>query len=133
MAQNPWKKLLKHARLSAMRHGGAQSTDLTPCIQRTIDLTWEDLQYQYELQEGRCYWLGIPIDPMDIFKSYYPLTMSVDRLDNVGHYTVDNVVIACRFANLGRGKTDVKSMQEVIEFIKIQSFNQLLDLIAQDD
>jgi len=39
----------------------------------------------------------------------HPQLVSVDRIDSTKHYTPDNVVLACMFANFGKSSTDVRT------------------------
>ncbi len=85
---------------------------------RKIEITWQDVKNQRKQQGGRCFWFGTDLNPMDIFRPSYPLSMSVDRLDNEKDYLIDNIVICSRFANLGRGNCDVKTFAKVVRKLK---------------
>lgn len=117
--RNPWVKLLNNKRNSAQvfqlyKHGAAGK--------KQVLMTWEEIRDQFERQKGRCFWLGVKIDPMHIFVSWHPLAPSLDRLDNAKCYEVGNVVITTRFANLGRGRLTVE------QFIPhIRKLRKLLD------
>lgn len=136
MAQNPWKKLLANIMLSATygAHGGRSETNpkfsgrkwaknAANSSQSTrrhdISIGWEDLRNQFHKQNGRCFWFGIELAPNDIFKSYYPLAMSVDRIDNKEGYHIDNIVITCRLANLGRGNCSVEDYKKIISKLNL--------------
>lgn len=67
-----------------------------------VHLTPYDLSRKFKDQDGRCYWFGIPLDPMSIFNRFDALAISMDRLDTSEHYTYDNVVLTTRLANGGR-------------------------------
>jgi hypothetical protein len=127
---NPWKKLWHNVNLSG-KHGskganvknnpkhrntvGSQSTKT-----HEISITPEDLEEQFNKQNGCCYWLGIKLNPEDIFKVNYPLAMSVDRVDNNLGYLKDNIVICCRLINLGRRNCPEDQFKKVIEQVKEQ-------------
>ena len=83
--------------------------------QHFVDITWEDLEIQYEKQNGKCYWFGIDIDLDEVFIPYSIQAPSVDRINDSVGYTKDNIVITTRFVNLGRGNY---SKEKFIEFIK---------------
>jgi hypothetical protein len=122
MARNPWKKLLGNVKLVANRHGGyghEWSDDNQTCEPRVVSITWQDLKVQFHKQQGKCYWLGIALSPDDVFRTGYPLTMSVDRIDNARGYEHDNFVIASRFANLARGNTPHDEFKEIMEHINL--------------
>ena len=112
MRKSPWAELMANVRKS---RPGANPKKV---LRTKVDITEDDLRAQFKKQKGRCYWLGIKLTPKDIFKSYYPLAMSVDRLDNDMGYTPNNIVITCRFANLGRGRCTVKEFRKIIKKIK---------------
>lgn len=116
--QDPWKKLFRNVKLSAQRHGSVQLNADVPCEPREFNITVEDLQQQFSAQNGRCWWFNIKLIPEDIFRPFYPLAMSVDRLDNAIGYTRDNIIITCRFANLGRGKADRKTMEDIVSTLQ---------------
>ena len=112
--RNPWKKLMSNVKLSAQGRRGAP-TQLRP---REVSITEKDLCDQFNKQNGKCYWFDLDINPYDIFKSRYPLAMSVDRLDNEKGYVVGNIVICTRFANLGRGSSSTADMYEAVNYIR---------------
>ena len=49
---------------------------------KVFTCTEDDIKRIYEEQGGRSRWLGIPINPEDVFRKHYPLSPSLDRLDN---------------------------------------------------
>ena len=78
-----------------------QSTSL-----HELTITIDDLKSQWDLQEGRCFWLGIEMSLPDLFISRSPFAPSVDRINSNIGYHKDNIVLTTRFANLGRGAFD---------------------------
>lgn len=72
-----------------------------------IDITEEFILELYEEQEGKCYWLGVPMIPSSNKKS--PFQPSLDRLDRETGYTKDNVVLCCFVANFGRNENSEDS------------------------
>jgi hypothetical protein len=128
MARNPWKRLLNNIRLSS-KYGASGASKNNPKNKKKLNtsqstkrhelhVTWEDLKDIFENQGGKCHWLGIELDPQDIFIPYYPLAISADRLDNQIDYHKDNIVICSRFANLGRGQYGAEEFEELVEHIK---------------
>ena len=114
-----WKKLWRNVNMSAetgsagmriesnpkktnpivvARKKGNQSTK-----RHKITITIEDLKDLWRAQSGNCFWLNIPMSLKDLFISHSPFAPSVDRLDNDRGYHRDNIVLATRFANKGRG------------------------------
>ena len=86
-------------------------------------LNEQDLEDIYESQGRVCYWLQIPLDFNLLFSNYHaykpkhPLAPSVDKLNDKGDYTIDNVVITSRFANYGRNVHTVEGMVDVVNLI----------------
>jgi hypothetical protein len=80
------------------------------------DIDKEFLLELKEKQNDLCYWLKIPIDFSLNDKLRRP---SIDRIDNSGGYTKDNVVLTTQFANLGRQSELPENFQLFIEnFLK---------------
>jgi len=84
-------------------------------------ITAADLEAQWEKQGKVCYWFKIPIDFGLLYKDHpewypkHPGAPSVDKIIESGDYTPDNIVITCRFANLGR---NIYPHDKTVEFIK---------------
>uniref|UniRef100_A0AAU6VY36 Restriction endonuclease n=2 Tax=unclassified bacterial viruses TaxID=12333 RepID=A0AAU6VY36_9VIRU len=76
-------------------------------------ITVEDILSLWAAQEGKCYWLGVPLSE-DELPDRHPLKPSIDRLDNSKGYIKDNVVITSTFANLGRSNTTVEDFREFL-------------------
>jgi hypothetical protein len=68
-------------------------------------------------QSGRCFWLGVPLQPSAEARN--PLQPSVDRLDPSRGYTRDNVVLACQFANMGRSAMSADRFREFIASLAV--------------
>jgi hypothetical protein len=123
---NPWKKLLANVKLSASTPGARSPLRIKENSNeqwltreaRNVNLKWQDLMAQYSKQNGLCFWFGCKLNPNDIFKSNYPLAMSVDRIDNDQEYEVGNIVICCRLANLGRQQCDIETFKTIITKVK---------------
>jgi hypothetical protein len=119
-----WKKLWTNVNMSS-RHGAAGArTKNNPKLQGRIRkgnqstsyhdvlITIDDLKNQWNIQNGKCYWLNIDMSLEDLMISRSPFAPSVDRLDSAGEYTKDNIVLTTRFANLGRGAYDNPDFKE---------------------
>lgn len=75
------------------------------------ELLWELLAKQ----QGLCHWTNLPLLLEEPRK---PRSVSVDRIDCARGYTKDNVVLACRAANLGRSDSSPEDFAEFIRMIK---------------
>lgn len=110
---NPWKKLLANVKISGRRahlqHGKPK---------KKIFVNHEDLEKIFNKQDKKCYWFNLTLNPEWIFESNHSLALSVDRLDNDGEYTKDNIVICSRLANLGRGSATVENFDKQVRLIK---------------
>lgn len=82
-------------------------------------ITVEDVLSLWENQDGKCYWLDVPLSE-DELPDRHPLKPSIDRLDNSKGYIKDNVVITSTFANLGRSNTTVEDFSEFLKLLKQQ-------------
>lgn len=95
-------------------------------------LTEEDLVKIWNSQNGKCHYFDIELD-MDLLYSNspnyipsHPLAPSVDRIDNSKDYTIDNVVICTRFANLGRCTFPYEKMKSVIDYLKYKNYEEIV-------
>lgn len=77
-----------------------------------FDLTTEYIKSLYEKQNGKCFWLGIPLVPSMIPRD--PRRPSVDRYDSTIGYVQGNVVLACMFANMGRSCLTPEAVREFV-------------------
>ena len=72
----------------------------------TCDLTLEQLDSIYDIQNGKCYYTG---DILDInYTSGYILkksNLSIDRINNSIGYTKDNIVLCTIRTNIARGSS----------------------------
>jgi len=62
----------------------------------------------WKAQSGLCFWTQVPMVTHSDFIRH-PQLVSVDRIDSTKHYTPDNVVLSCMFANFGKSSTDVRT------------------------
>jgi len=84
-------------------------------LQLTFDLTEEFLTELWNKQEGKCYWLNIPIT-LEREKNN-PLKATLDRLDPNRGYTKENVVWSSYFANIGRGNCSSEKFSRIVEMV----------------
>jgi hypothetical protein len=80
------------------------------------NLTPEYIQELWNKQNGLCYWFKIPMTIT--YKSKYPSKPSIDRLDNSKPYTIENCVLCCYSANIGRNVNNVNDWILFIDSIK---------------
>lgn len=78
----------------------------TPDYLRTL---WEE-------QDGKCYWLGVPL-VLDGPKEH-PSRANMDCLVPDGGYIVGNVVWSSRFAYTGRGNTPVEEFKTFLDGLR---------------
>lgn len=83
---------------------------------RDFDLSADDVLGLYARQYGRCYWFGI--DLVLTADRKHPMKPSLDRLDREKGYTLDNVVLACYSANIGRNEASAQLFSELVRQIK---------------
>ena len=115
--RNPWKKILNNAKGA---QNGWNKMHQKLGVNRPVknfSCTPEDIERIFNEQEGKSKWLRIPLDPMDVFRTHYPLSPSLDRLDNEKDYTLDNICISTRFENYGFNKSSDDIKSECIEKI----------------
>ena len=111
-------------RMAGLGRFGSGSANSKPWTPAKVLITAEDLETQWNKQNGKCYWLNIPLDLGLLFKDHpnwyskHPAAPSVDKINESGDYTPDNIVITCRFANLGRNIYPHDRMISFIETIK---------------
>lgn len=103
--------------------GGAAGPNSKEWKPSKLMIDENDLRDIWEYQNGRCYWFNIPLDLGLLYKDHpdwypkHPLAPSVDKINDSGDYTKDNLVICCRFANFGRNVYPFDKMQELIRVL----------------
>ena len=149
MIDRHWKRLMQNVEMSSV-HGATgarvlanpkkagriraeyRKNDLRVGNQSTkrheITITIDDLKELWEIQKGKCYWLGIDMSLEDLFKSNSPFSVSVDRLDSSRGYHRDNIVLTTRFANRGRGCYDGVDFVERLDILLINRSVEKIDL-----
>lgn len=96
-------RLMKYARVGRLTRGS---------VHPPTDLDRQYLLDLFHLQRQRCWWTGIQLCIEERGK---PWSISLDRLDHRKGYTVGNVVLTSRAANLGRHR---RSSDEMISFVR---------------
>jgi len=149
MIDKHWKKLMQNVEMSAvygatgarvlsapkktgMIRAEYRKNDLRVGNQSTkrhkISITIYDLKELWEIQKGKCYWLGIDMSLDDLFKSNSPFSVSVDRLDSRRGYHRDNIVLTTRFSNRGRGSYDGSDFVERLDTLLENRSKEKIDL-----
>lgn len=85
------------------------------------DLTVEHLISLWEAQEGRCYWLKVPLLWGQEYPDRDPLKLSFERLDNSIGYMIGNVVLASNLANKGRGSASVERFSAILKELGLKA------------
>jgi hypothetical protein len=104
--------------------GGAVGENSKEWKPSRLYVTPEQLKQRFEEQDGKCHWFGIDLDLDLLFKDHpdwlpkHPLAPSVDRLDDELDYTLDNIVITCRFANFGRNIYPADRMPALVKLLR---------------
>jgi hypothetical protein len=90
------------------------------------DLTTEYLLQQCELQNGKCYYTGLPLEILKIFewKDNFVNSISLDRLDPNKGYIQGNVVFCLYSVNTMKGKLTEQEFYERLRQI-LQNRDQL--------
>ena len=102
--------------------GGAVGKNSKQWTPAKVLITAADLESQWFKQDGKCYWLNMPLDLGLLYKNHpdwypkHPAAPSVDKIDESGDYTPDNIVITSRFANLGR---NIYPHDKMLNFVKV--------------
>ena len=145
--RSAWKRVMNNVKLSA-KNGSAGGRTFYAIRRANPEYTDEEIYSQlgktfepkevtidedyldklFYKQSKRCYWLGTLIELSDVFVKEHPLAPSVDRLNNDLGYVPGNVVIATRFANLGKRSADerfllshiIPRIQEDIKFARTE-------------
>jgi dUTP pyrophosphatase len=79
----------------------------------TFDIDNQYLVDRWEIQEGKCFYFGIPLK----FGSSGPYAPTLERLDSNLGYIKGNVVFASKFANLGKSDSNISDAYEFISSI----------------
>jgi hypothetical protein len=115
--RNPWKKILSNAKGA---QNGWNKKHQKLGVNRPVKeftCTAEDIERIYNEQDGKSRWLELPLDPQDVFRTHYPLSPSLDRLDNNKDYTPDNICLSTRFENYGFNKSTDDIKDECVDKI----------------
>ena len=115
---NPWKKILTNAQ--GAQNGWNRKHQKLGVNRpvKSFNVTPEDIERIFNEQGQKSKWLGLPIDPNDVFRTHYPLSPSLDRLDNNKDYTPDNICISTRFENWGFNRATDEVKLECVKILK---------------
>jgi hypothetical protein len=80
------------------------------------NLTVDNINEMFKNQNGLCYWFNVPLIPSN--NSKHPQQPSLDRLDRNKGYTIDNVVLTCYSANIGRNENSIEDWETFIKVLK---------------
>jgi hypothetical protein len=83
-----------------------------------FSITVEDMQAQWDEQDGHCYWFHVPLGAPE-HRPYHPLTPSLDRVRGDLGYTYGNVVWTCLAANTAKRDTDPDSWEEFLDVMGV--------------
>lgn len=117
---NPWKRILSNAKGA---QNGWNKKHQKLGVNRPVkqfSITPDDIERVFNEQGGKSKWLGLPINPDDVFRIHYPLAPSLDRLDNSKDYTPDNICISTRFENWGFNRASDDTKLECVKKIREQ-------------
>ena len=147
MQKKHWNKLLKNVHMNTVHlindkwHPPASSTNkgrmnkTRSCVAGPASdgqkewhpvkcyLTIHDLEDVWNEYGRVCGWFKIPMnfnalhDTHQDFFPKHPLAPSVDRIDDDGDYTKDNIIICCRLANFGRNIFPADKMVDAVNLI----------------
>lgn len=84
---------------------------------REHSLTEDFIKSLYDKQNGKCFWLGVPLILNCEINRHFQKP-SLDRLDCSLGYIEGNVVLASTFANLGRTDNTVENFNTFIDVLK---------------
>ena len=102
---------------------------------KKLFLTAKDLEDIWNAQGRVCYWFKIPLDFNLLNATYthyvrkHPLAPSVDRIDDSGDYTKENVVVCCRLANYGRNEYPYDKFHDIINVVTRKTDHYVPDII----
>jgi len=118
MTKNPFKKILDSAKSAQGWNAWHQSKNINRPV-KTFSINEHDIERIFHEQNGLSKWLGIPLDPNDVFRTHYPLAPSLDRLDNSKDYTPDNICLSTRFENWGFNRATDEIKLECVSKIRL--------------
>lgn len=116
MSQEKYFKILwSNVKLSARYGAGGGRVHKNDGQMRDLTISIDDLVSLWHQQSGRCYWLNIKMSLEDLEIKNSPFAPSVERLDNDLGYVPENIVLASRFANRGRGAYQDNDFRDRLE------------------
>jgi hypothetical protein len=118
---------IKHSARSNVQKKRANTTTAENNERKEIGVDIDILKNKLDEIDYRCEETGIPFPlferrirsgDMHLYDCNPLLQASVDRIDNKGGYTIDNIKIVCQFINIGRNTKTYEQMVDVIDKIK---------------
>jgi len=95
-------------RINKIKNNTAKKRNLT------VNITWRDLDEQWIKQNGKCFYTGISLIPLDDYKKRNRVNeLSIDRIDNKFGYVKGNINFVSNFMNTMKNDLSHK------EFVKI--------------
>lgn len=86
-----------------------------------FDLALEDLDLQYEKQDGKCFYTGIkltlPQNPQQFRFDTQSYNVSIDRIDSNKGYTKDNVQLVLKCVNFMKQSMSHEDFLEMCKLI----------------
>lgn len=81
---------------------------------RDFDIDLDYVVELYEAQDGKCAMSGIPMNT-----KYNDLcSASIDRIDNEQGHVKGNIIIVCKWVNLGRCHHPIEEFKEVLDSLR---------------
>ena len=102
--KHPFRVLLQRCRSN---HNKKSFTD-------GFNISEDYLKELYDKQYGKCFWSNIKMDFNTVGLNKLN-TISVDRINSKIGYIKGNIVLTCKFMNLGRGETNYNDFIEFLE------------------
>lgn len=116
--QNPMEKFFRE-KMTRLRHN-AKGRGIG------IDVTWQELLEQYNLQKGKCYYTNEDMQLIYSTKTHKvcpPKQLSVDRVDSNKPYTKSNIVLCCYNINNFKGDMEMEEFTNLINKIFRRNLN----------
>jgi len=112
------KKALQNRHWSMTLYQGSLSSSKARNL--THSITQQDIKDLWEIQNGLCYWLGIPMSEENTGVRVLN-KVSLERINpNIG-YEKGNVVLATTFTNLGKSDNSPTDFEYFLDSISIES------------
>jgi len=123
--KDPFVVLMRNLRKGGERvnSNGERIKSNSNSRKKALGISKSLLKKIFKMQDERCYWLGVKLNPEANLEANHPLALSIDRIDNDKGYNINNIVISSRLANLGRGCYSADKMKIICKNLKDQIKN----------